>query len=118
MKVKVLVDYNDKNLGSLKKGDYVEMSEERFNYLSDKMANPYKAVLVEQVEEENENQDETSEDEEVSNEEETAKDEIIDNKENADLEENVDKQEEVVVETAKKEDEKETAVKRTTRKNK
>lgn len=72
MKVKVLVDYNDKNLGSLKKGDSVEMSEERFKYLSDKTANPYKTVLVEKV----------------------------------------------VVETAKKEDKKETAVKKTIKKNK
>lgn len=51
MKVKVLEGYNDKNLGTLKKGDVVEMTEDRYNYLSDKNANPYKVVLVEKVEE-------------------------------------------------------------------
>ena len=51
MKVKVLEGYNDKNLGALKKGDVVEMTEDRYNYLSDKNANPYKVVLVEKVEE-------------------------------------------------------------------
>jgi len=52
MKVKVLVDYNDKNLGQVKAGDVIEVSEERYNFLTDKIANPYKVCLVEKVVEE------------------------------------------------------------------
>lgn len=43
MKVKVLVDYGDAILGPQKQGNIIEISEERFELLSNPKANPYNA---------------------------------------------------------------------------
>ena len=48
-KVKVLVDYGDAILGPQKQGNIIEVSEERFELLSNPKANPYNVSFVEKV---------------------------------------------------------------------
>lgn len=49
MKVKVLVDYGDAILGPQKQGNIIEVSEERYELLSNPKANPYNVSFVEKV---------------------------------------------------------------------